>query len=195
MAMVFVSPGIEPPTISTMPNSPSVCAKVSTAAVISPGQASGSSTVRSALERRHAATGGGLAHLRRDRLEAALGGLDGEGQVEDYRGEEEALEGEDELVAEDLLPEPAHGRVRAKGDEQVEAEHGRRQDERQRHQRLGHPLAPEPPVGEQPPEPDRHGREQDDGPEGELERQAQRRPVHAVSRRRAGRAGRSRSAP
>ena len=44
MAMVLVSPGIEPPTISTMPNSPRVCAKVSTIAVITPGQASGNST-------------------------------------------------------------------------------------------------------------------------------------------------------
>ena len=35
-----------PPTISTTPNSPIVCAKVSAAAEISPGQASGSSIVR-----------------------------------------------------------------------------------------------------------------------------------------------------
>ena len=40
---VFVSPGMLPPTISTTPNSPSVCAKVSTAAVSTPGHASGSS--------------------------------------------------------------------------------------------------------------------------------------------------------
>src|SRR3712207_8226261 len=43
ISTVFVSPGIEPPTISTMPNSPSVCAKTSTMAVKMPGQASGRS--------------------------------------------------------------------------------------------------------------------------------------------------------
>ena len=42
--MVLVSPGMDPPTISTMPNSPKVCAKVSTMAVINPGQANGNST-------------------------------------------------------------------------------------------------------------------------------------------------------
>ena len=42
--MVRVWPGMLPPTISTTPNSPSVCTKVSTIADSTPGQASGSST-------------------------------------------------------------------------------------------------------------------------------------------------------
>ena len=47
MAMVCVSPGMLPPTISTTPNSPSVWAKVSTMAETTPGQASGNSMRRS----------------------------------------------------------------------------------------------------------------------------------------------------
>ncbi len=41
--MVLVSPGMLPPTISTTPNSPTVCAIVITSAETMPGQASGSS--------------------------------------------------------------------------------------------------------------------------------------------------------
>ena len=44
MAIVFVSPGMLPPIISTTPNSPKVCTKVSTIADSTPGQASGNST-------------------------------------------------------------------------------------------------------------------------------------------------------
>src|ERR1051326_3270062 len=41
METVRVTPGIFPPTISTTPNSPRVCAKLSTAAAITPGIESG----------------------------------------------------------------------------------------------------------------------------------------------------------
>ena len=101
MEIVFVSPGMLPPTISTTPNSPSVCAKVSTIAERTPGQASGSSMRRKMRQRdrpQHPAaarTSPGIASKAR-----CIGWM-AKGRLNDHRRHQQALEAERQRAADD----------------------------------------------------------------------------------------------
>src|SRR6266568_3744380 len=108
-------------------------------------------------------------------------GLHREGEAVEDRRQEETLEAEGERVAgggDEAAPE---GRPRAERDEQVEAEHRRRQDERERHHRLDEDL-PAParrrePVCDGEPE----GEERERGERCEQDAEAEGGEVHGRS--------------
>src|SRR6187549_3098189 len=101
-----------PPTISTTPNSPSVCATV---------------MIRPLRMPRHAARARRVVEIGGNGLERALGRNPGERDVEDDAGDEQAGKGERERMAHERRVELAEGGLAAERDEEVVAEHGRRQ--------------------------------------------------------------------
>ena len=119
-----------------------------------PGQASGSFDADETLPRRQATAGGGVAHVRRDGLEAALDRLDDERNVRDRGCEQQTLEGERQRLAGHGLKRLAERRPRAEGHEQVEPQHRRGQHERHGDERFDEQLAWELSNGQQAPQPD-----------------------------------------
>ena len=95
------------------------------------------------LPGRHAGDGTGLPHAWRNGGEGVLHRLHGEGQVHQHGGEQQPFEGEGEAMAEQPLPTLAKRRGGAEGDQQIEADDGRRQHERQRHRGLDEAAAAE----------------------------------------------------
>ena len=108
-----------------------------------PGHASGSSIRHRLCAARQAAARGGVAQVVGDRLERALQRLDRERQVEDDRRDEQAVEREHQRVTDAASYQRPSGEAAAHRDQQVVAEHRRRQDQRQREQRLDEGLAGE----------------------------------------------------
>jgi hypothetical protein len=81
------------------------------------------------LQRRQARTRSSFSHFRLDRFETALHWLNSEGHVDNNRGKDQPLKAEHEGVAPHGLPSLAKRRIPAKGDKQVVAENGWRQNQ------------------------------------------------------------------
>ena len=105
-------------------------------------------------------------------FERALKRLHHEGQRIEDGGDDQAAEGKGESVAGNVDPEATQKGRGAEDDEQVEAEHGGRQDERQRRDCLDGGLEARGRRGEPPGD----GRPQDEQDDGGDERQMEREP-------------------
>ena len=135
-------PGRLPPTISTTPNSPSVCAKLSTMPVTRPRTDSGSTTRRNVVEPRHAERPRRLEQPAIDRRELRRERLHRERHRIQHRRDQQPLERERQPVAGEARVRAADRAQRTDRDEHVEPEDRRRQHERQRDDRLDEELPP-----------------------------------------------------
>jgi hypothetical protein len=84
--------------------------------------------------------GGDLERAAADGLEGVGERLHDEGQRVDHRADHQAGEGERQQAEAERLGEPPERPVRPHRHQQVEADHGRRQHQRQRHHRADHAL-------------------------------------------------------
>ena len=132
-----------------------------------------------ALRIGEAAARSGMAEVVGNRLERTLQRLDREGQIEDDRCDQEPVEREDQRMADGgFVPAPDR-RAAAHCDQQVIAEHRRRQHERQREHRLDEGLARKLARGKEAPDEYSCGHEDRHGQRGELEREQECGGVHA----------------
>ena len=179
-----VTPGMSPPIMSTTPNSPTVWAKVRTAAVRKDMRESGR------VMRRKTVQGEAPRTLATSRVGAIDGGerdderLHGEGQAVDHRADEKAGEGEGEGMSDEGDEGAAEGGGGAEADEQVEAEHRGRKHQRKRDGCL-HDAARQA-VARRDPRSQRCRQQQqaERGQAGESQRQAECGEVHGDDSRR-----------
>ena len=99
---------------------------------------------------------GGFDQFPVDLSERRRKGLHGERQAVENRGDQQAIERKRQWMADELRIEPADRAVRTDGHENVETKNGRRQHQRQRHNRLDEkfpaPRGIREPIGDRQPQ-------------------------------------------
>jgi hypothetical protein len=115
--------------------------------------------------------GGGLQRFVADGDEGVAQRLDRERQRIDQRADHQAFEGEGQGADPERMQQGDQRALRAQGDQQVEAQHGRGQDDRQGHQRPDRRLPARPPPGQPPGQGRGQDQQQDRGDPGQLDRQ------------------------
>src|SRR5208283_3841628 len=134
---VRVIPGRLPPTISTTPNSPRVCAKLRTSPLSNPGQERGTMILRKVRKRLAPRT----AEASIERFKGVHQGLYREGETVEEGCENQPGEGEGQRMAETILRQFPNCAPWTEHDERIETEDGGRQDQGKRDDRFQHKFA------------------------------------------------------
>ena len=134
MESVRVAPGMSPPSMSTTPNSPTVCRKLSTTAASSERRASGTRMLEDEPHGTGAQKPRSIDEGSVDGCEAGDQRLHGKGQAVNDRADDQAIEGKGQWMAEQGGDAAAKGGARAEQDEKKKTEHGGRQNHGQRGQ-------------------------------------------------------------
>ena len=148
--MTRVRPGMLPPIIKTTPNSPTVWANPSTAPLRSPGLASGRATVQKARAgeaRKVAATSSGRSPTAAKALRIGCTTNGIEARIEAMT---RPVKVKARVRGAPKTGDRAAGPIRSERHQKIEAEHGRRQDDRKRDDRRNDLLPPGVGPGEPP---------------------------------------------
>ena len=178
MESVRVAPGMSPPSMSTTPNSPTVCRKLSTdrGQKRAPGQRN-----ENAQDEPHgtgAEQSRGIDQGRIDRGEAGDERLHRKRQAVDDRSNDQTIEGKGKRVTKQGRNAAAKGGARAEQDEKKEAEHGGRQNHGQRGQSLKSRQPSAAAQHQQGSERHGYGQQNDRGDRRQTKRERECLPVH-----------------